>query len=64
MYDKLLTLPVRSSSVNAATLTHVTDLGFLWFREFYMETAKVIQVYFLDCFSHSSVLDRLVGFIA
>ncbi|CAM6128500.1 unnamed protein product [Calypogeia fissa] len=25
------------------TLIHVTDLGFLWFREFYMETAKVIQ---------------------
>ncbi|CAM6089472.1 unnamed protein product [Calypogeia fissa] len=26
-----------------ATLNHVTDMGFLWFREFYMETSKVIQ---------------------
>ncbi|KAL2641399.1 hypothetical protein R1flu_008986 [Riccia fluitans] len=26
-----------------ATLVHVTDLGFLWFREFYLETSKVIQ---------------------
>nr|PNR59501.1 hypothetical protein PHYPA_002292 [Physcomitrium patens] len=26
-----------------ATLAHVTDLGFLWFREFYLETSRVIQ---------------------
>ncbi|KAG6555871.1 hypothetical protein Mapa_002513 [Marchantia paleacea] len=26
-----------------ATLIHVSDLGFLWFREFYLETSKVIQ---------------------
>lgn len=30
--------------LHAATLAHVTDLGFLWFREFYLETSRVIQV--------------------
>lgn len=30
--------------MDAATLAHVTDLGFLWFREFYLETSRVIQV--------------------
>ncbi len=28
----------------AATLAHLTDVGFLWFREFYLETSRVIQV--------------------
>ncbi|CAK9264816.1 unnamed protein product [Sphagnum jensenii] len=26
-----------------ATLAHLTDVGFLWFREFYLETSRVIQ---------------------
>ncbi|XP_024519238.1 protein PIR [Selaginella moellendorffii] len=26
-----------------ATIFHVTDLGFIWFREFYLETSRVIQ---------------------
>ena len=30
--------------VTAATLANLTDLGFLWFREFYLETSRVIQV--------------------
>lgn len=25
------------------SLAHITDLGFLWFREFYLETSRVIQ---------------------
>lgn len=30
--------------MTAATLANLTDLGFLWFREFYLETSRVIQV--------------------
>ena len=30
--------------VFAATVTTLTDLGFLWFREFYLESSHVIQV--------------------
>lgn len=30
--------------VFAATLAALTDLGFLWFREFYLESSRVIQV--------------------
>jgi len=28
----------------AATVAALTDLGFLWFREFYLESSRVIQV--------------------
>ena len=28
----------------AATIGSLTDLGFLWFREFYLENSRVIQV--------------------
>lgn len=28
----------------AATVATLTDLGFLWFREFYLESSRVIQV--------------------
>lgn len=28
----------------AATVANLTDLGFLWFREFYLESSRVIQV--------------------
>jgi hypothetical protein len=36
--------------VIAATVATLTDLGFLWFREFYLESSRVIQVhlFFLD----------------
>lgn len=30
--------------VFAATLAALSDLGFLWFREFYLESSRVIQV--------------------
>ena len=30
--------------VHAATIGTLTDLGFLWFREFYLESSRVIQV--------------------
>lgn len=30
--------------INAATVATLTDLGFLWFREFYLESSRVIQV--------------------
>jgi cytoplasmic FMR1 interacting protein len=39
-YDKFV-----SVFVTAATLANLTDLGFLWFREFYLETSRVIQVW-------------------
>lgn len=29
---------------HAATIGTLTDLGFLWFREFYLESSRVIQV--------------------
>lgn len=28
----------------AVTVATLTDLGFLWFREFYLESSRVIQV--------------------
>ena len=28
----------------AVTVVTLTDLGFLWFREFYLESSRVIQV--------------------
>lgn len=31
----------------AATISTLTDLGFLWFREFYLESSRVIQVLFV-----------------
>jgi hypothetical protein len=31
--------------VIAATVATLTDLGFLWFREFYLESSRVIQVH-------------------
>lgn len=33
--------------LSAATLLTLTDLGFLWFREFYLESSRVIQVQLL-----------------
>lgn len=30
--------------VCAVTVSTLTDLGFLWFREFYLESSRVIQV--------------------
>lgn len=30
--------------LHAATIGSLTDLGFLWFREFYLESSRVIQV--------------------
>lgn len=37
-------LPTLVFVMIAATIGTLTDLGFLWFREFYLESSRVIQV--------------------
>lgn len=41
--------------VFAETVASLTDLGFLWFREFYLESSRVIQVKKLESFMTSYV---------
>lgn len=36
----------------AATVATLTDLGFLWFREFYLESSRVIQVHLVHHLDH------------
>ncbi|MCO5571458.1 hypothetical protein L7F22_025198 [Adiantum nelumboides] len=42
-----------------ATLAHVTDLGFLWFREFYLETSRVIQ-FPIECSLPWMLVDHVI----
>ncbi|KAH6558764.1 hypothetical protein KP509_1Z046900 [Ceratopteris richardii] len=41
------------------TLAHVTDLGFLWFREFYLETSRVIQ-FPIECSLPWMLVDHVI----
>eukprot|EP00249_Psilotum_nudum_P020261 c27628_g3_i1 orf=83-4003(+) len=43
-----------------ATLSHVTDLGFLWFREFYLETTHVIQ-FPIECSLPWMLVQHIIG---
>lgn len=43
MYS-LSSISIIAFMVIAATIGTLTDLGFLWFREFYLESSRVIQV--------------------
>jgi hypothetical protein len=44
-----------------ATLADLTDLGFLWFREFYLETSRVIQVFLSSCLEISDHIPEHSG---
>lgn len=41
------------------TLAHITDLGFLWFREFYLETSRVIQ-FPIECSLPWMLVDHVI----
>lgn len=41
------------------TLAHITDLGFLWFREFYLETSRVIQ-FPIECSLPWMLVDHII----
>lgn len=48
----------------AATVATLTDLGFLWFREFYLESSRVIQVktLFLTMLPYTGLSDLVPNF--
>ncbi|XP_057867272.2 protein PIR isoform X2 [Cryptomeria japonica] len=43
----------------SATIVNLTDLGFLWFREFYLETSRVIQ-FPIECSLPWMLVDQII----